>query len=142
MPWQSADECAAHPLAEREGRDPGRLLRQMESSGLAGGAVFRDIVELSADQHAWLKQAEKKREELAQDAKDDAEDIPLTWGGPLRLAWAAAQRADPELAKEFTKTTARSGFRVDEDGVLAKRVEGGHTPETWVLVVPAGTFYS
>ena len=60
----------------------------------------------------------------------------MTWGAPLRLAWAAAQRADPDLAKELSKP--RQGFRVDQDGVLVKRVEGGHAPESWVPVVPAG----
>jgi len=83
-----------------------------------------------------LRAAEKKRELLAEGAREDAEDVPVKWGGPLRLTWAAAQRADPELAKELGKP--RQGFRVDPDGLLVKRVEGGHAPESWVPVVPSG----
>jgi hypothetical protein len=62
--------------------------------------------------------------------------VPLSWGAPLRLAWASAQRADPVLFPQFAKTL--DGFRIEEDGVLAKRVEGPHVRECWVPVVPAG----
>jgi len=59
--------------------------------------IFRDVVELSDDQHSWLKKAEKKRGELALSAQDDADMVPLSWGGasPIGMGVGAESRPRP-----------------------------------------------
>ena len=59
--------------------------------------MFQDVVELSDEQHSWLKQAETKRGELALSAQDDADMVPLSWGGRLSV-WHGRRRREQTLS--------------------------------------------
>ena len=51
--------------------------------------------------------------------------------------WSAAQRADLQLFPQFAKL--KPGFRIGEEGVLEKQVEGQQDGQVhWLPVVPAG----
>ena len=83
----------------------------------------------------WRDTVHKAREEFCEEVRCEGREGEFSVEGSLRVAWHAAQRADPELAPMFKRQA--DGYRIAEDGVLEKAVIL-QQENRFVPVVPAG----
>ena len=104
------------------------------------GEVDAGFAEMDKEHQAWYDEQSKKREQLAEEARDEFGMGTWDWGASLRLQWAAAQRLDKDLQQSFLKTwSPPHDERISPtDGVLEKLAEQAHQSPKWVPVVPNG----
>ena len=88
----------------------------------------KGFAEITPEIKAWMDKEERKRDQLAEEARAEYDDVGTwDWGASLRHQWAAAQRLDKDLAPCFNKDwKPPHGERINaNDGLVEKLV----TPE-------------
>ena len=88
-----------------------------------------------------MQKEETKRDELAEDARAEYDDVGTwDWGASLRHQWSAAQRLDKDLSPCFSKTwKPPHDERINaNDGLVEKLVTPEGREPRWVPIVPNG----
>ena len=86
------------------------------------------LVEMTPEVEEWYRRQAKKRGELAEEVRTEAEDVKFELGQGLRVEWLCAQRAGPDLIPLLRRKDWPRGAEDRAGSRPAPRTDQSQTP--------------